>query len=291
MFSLSDRIPKYLLGKYQLMTTVLFTALFSLVCILLVSRFFLNSWFSLDSAFSSGYMLGFYALSIGLLCISRRLMYVNRDEPITYMGYILWLVTEVVAVALLYTGLSVAAPALGLPESSVPARMLFARSLMGAAVAMGVPYILVAQYFAIEDKNNTMRVMNYSSVVTDMPLTPQDEKRITLYDNAGVIKLSLTQDKLYYVESDDNYVKVWYTDASGAMKQYMLRCRLKTIEESFVDSDLVRCHRKFLVNIHKVEVLLSEKEGYYLILDSPQADRIPVSKTYEEFVLTKFNSR
>ena len=38
MFSLSDRIPKYLLGKYQLMATVLFTALFSLVCILLVSR-------------------------------------------------------------------------------------------------------------------------------------------------------------------------------------------------------------------------------------------------------------
>lgn len=291
MFSLSDRIPKYLLGKYQLMTTVLFTALFSLVCILLVSRFFLDTWFSLDDAVSSGYMLAFYALAIGLLCLSRRLMYVNRDEPITYLGYILWMVAEVVAVALLYTGLSAAAPVLGLPASTVPARTLFARSLMAASVAMGVPYILVAQYFAIEDKNNTMRVMNYSSVVTDLPLTAQDEKRITLFDNAGVIKLSLTQDKLYYVESDDNYVKVWYTDASGAMKQYMLRCRLKTIEDSFLDSDLVRCHRKFLVNINKVEVLSSEKDGYYLTLDVPGVEPIPVSKTYEESVLNRFNSR
>lgn len=291
MFSLSDRIPKYLLGKYQLMATVLFTALFSLVCILLVSRFFLNSWFSLDSAFSSGYMLGFYALAIALLSLSRRLMYVNRDEPITYLGYILWLVAEVVAVALLYTGLSVAAPALGLPESSVPVQTLFARALMATTVAIGVPYILIGQYFAIEDKNNTMRVMNYSSVVTDLPLGPQDEKRITLFDNAGVIKLSLTQDKLYYIESDDNYVKVWYTDSSGAMKQYMLRCRLKTIEESFLDSDLVRCHRKFLVNINKVEVLSSEKDGYYLTLDAARVEPIPVSKTYEEAVLNRFNSR
>ena len=291
MFSLSDRIPKYLLGKYQLMATVLFTALFSLVSILLVSRFFLDSWFSLDDAFSAGYMLGFYALAVILLCVSRRLMYVNRDESITYLGYILWLVAEVVAVALLYTGLSVAAPELGLPESTVPTQNLFARALMGASVAMGVPYILIGQYFAIEDKNNTMRMMNYSSVVTDMPLGPQDEKRITLFDNAGVIKLSLTQDKLYYIESDDNYVKVWYTDGGGAMKQYMLRCRLKTIEDSFVDSDLVRCHRKFLVNINKVEVLSSEKEGYFLTLDSPEVEPIPVSKTYEEAVLTRFNSR
>ena len=291
MFSLSDRIPKYLLGKYQLMATVLFTALFSLVCILLVSRVFLDNWFSLDNALSPGYMLGFYALAILLLCLSRRLMYVNRDEPITYLGYILWLVAEVVAVALLYTGFSAAAPMLGLPASSVPARILFARALMASSVAMGVPYILIGQYFAIEDKNNTMRVMNYSSVVTDMPLTPQDEKRITLFDNAGAIKLSLTQDKLYYIESDDNYVKVWYTDGSGALKQYMLRCRLKTIEESFLDSDLVRCHRKFLVNINKVEVLSSEKEGYFLTLDSAQVDPIPVSKTYEESVLNRFNSR
>ncbi len=291
MFSLSDRIPKFLLGKYQLMATVMFTALFSLVCILLVSRFFLNSWFSLDSAFSAGYMLAFYVLAVALISVSRRLMYMNRDESITYLGYILWLVAEVVGVALLYTGFSVAAPMLGLPESTVPLQILFARALLATSVAIGVPYILIGQYFAIEDKNNTMRVMNYSSVVTDMPLTPQDEKRITLFDNAGVIKLSLTQDKLYYIESDDNYVKVWYTDGNGGLKQYMLRCRLKTIEESFLDSDLVRCHRKFLVNINKVEVLSSEKEGYFLTLDSAQVDPIPVSKTYEEAVLNKFNSR
>ncbi len=71
----------------------------------------------------------------------------------------------------------------------------------------------------------------------------------------------------------------------------MLRCRLKTIEDSFLDSDLVRCHRKFLVNINKVEVLSSEKDGYYLTLDMPGVEPIPVSKTYEESVLNRFNSR
>ncbi|MBO4447816.1 MAG: LytTR family transcriptional regulator, partial [Bacteroidales bacterium] len=59
----------------------------------------------------------------------------------------------------------------------------------------------------------------------------------------------------------------------------------------FSDSDLVRCHRKFLININKVEVLAAEKEGYYLTLESSKIDRIPVSKTYEAAVLARFNSR
>lgn len=72
---------------------------------------------------------------------------------------------------------------------------------------------------------------------------------------------------------------------------YMLRCRLKTVEESFAGSDLVRCHRKYMVNMSKVQLLTSEKDGYYIDLDIDSVDRIPVSKTYEEKILSIFNSR
>ena len=62
----------------------------------------------------------------------------------------------------------------------------------------------------------------------------------------------------------------------------------KTIEESFRDSDLVRCHRKYIVNMSKVRVLSREKGGYFLELDSDLIDPIPISKTYEEAALARF---
>lgn len=71
----------------------------------------------------------------------------------------------------------------------------------------------------------------------------------------------------------------------------MLRCPLKTVEDSFADSDLVRCHRKYIVNITKVKILKAEKEGYKISLGIDGADTIPISKTYEQNVLARFNSR
>ena len=70
----------------------------------------------------------------------------------------------------------------------------------------------------------------------------------------------------------------------------MLRCRLKTIEESFADSDLVRCHRKYIVNINKIEQMTRQKDGIDLGLQKIM-EPISVSKTYEESFFARFNSR
>ena len=158
-------------------------------------------------------------------------------------------------------------------------------------MTMGIPYLIAGMYFAIRDRDQTIRMINYGNVVSDEELPSHEEQKITLFDNNGVMKLSVSASNLYYIESDDNYIKVWYTDSADVLKQYMLRCRLKTVEESFRDSDLVRCHRKYVVNMSKVRVLSREKGGYYLELDSDLIDPIPISKTYEETVLARFNAR
>ena len=133
---------------------------------------------------------------------------------------------------------------------------------------------------------------DFSNVVADIVASPQEDKRITLYDNAGTLKLVINQNNLYYIESDDNYIKVWYQDSYDELKQYMLRCRLKTIEESFSDSDLVRCHRKYIVNINKIEQMIRQKDGTFSInLGLREIEPIPISKTYEEGFLSRFNTR
>ena len=115
-------------------------------------------------------------------------------------------------------------------------------------------------------------------------------EKITLFDNSGDLKLCVSASNLYYIESDDNYIVVWYTDSKGDLKRYMLRCRLKTVEESFRGSSLVRCHRKYIVNMDKVKVLRKEKDGNKGDLHQAPIAPIPITKTYSENVLSRFNN-
>ena len=80
-------------------------------------------------------------------------------------------------------------------------------------------------------------------------------------------------------------------DTKNVLKTYMLRCRLKTVEESFKGSGLVRCHRKFIVNMNKVKALRRERDGYELDLDDKRIPPIPVTKTYTESIISLFSGR
>ena len=155
---------------------------------------------------------------------------------------------------------------------------------------MIIPYILAGMYYAIQDKNQIIRLMNYDNVVSDEAMPVSRLEKITLFDNNGDLKLCVSASNLYYIESDDNYIVVWYTDSKGDLKRYMLRCRLKTVEESFRGCSLVRCHRKYIVNMDKVKVLRKEKDGYELDLDNDAIAPIPITKTYSENVLGRFNN-
>lgn len=278
------KLPEYLLGKYQLIGTVTFSVLFAVVFLNIYIPFSDTAWFGLGGSEMFRLTLLFGTLSILILVVSRMLMYRSKSVfEMTYLEYSIWSFAEIVIVSYVYTRLTVDnfAP---LEENSWD---IFSRSLLYGTIALGIPYIISGMYFAIIDKNRTIRLLNYDNVVTDEPVLP-DTRKITLYDNSGALKLSLSTDNLYYIESDDNYIKVWYTDSKAELKQYMLRCRLKTVEESFRDSGLVRCHRKYIVNLKKVKVLRKESEGYVLELDNETIPPLSVTKTYTDVVLSHF---
>lgn len=293
MLALYDQLPRYLLGKYQLLSTVTFTALFSIVFIIVSIPFSHNAWFDLGAEQSFIFTVSFIIIAALLVIVSKRLMYSMRNaKDFTLLKYIVWDIAEILAVSMLYTFFTYEGVSRGIIDLKQESYdIVFLSALVYAAVSLGVPYTLCGLYFAIADRDNTIRLMNYGNVAGDMNLMPHEEKRITLFDNNGVLKFSISSENLYFIESDDNYIKVWYADSSGALKQYMLRCRLKTIEDSFADSDLVRCHRKYVVNINKIKILKSEKDGYRIDLGIDIAETIPISKTYEQAVLARFNSR
>ncbi len=283
---LNDKIPTYLLGKYQLIGTVTFSVLFAIVFLNIYIPYSETAWFGLadsDTFLRTGL---FVIVSVLMLIVSRMLMYRSKKEfEMVYWMYISWCALEILAISFIYIGFT-----MNLEISSLETRWdIFRRVLPYSSISLGIPYLIAGMYFAIIDKNNTIRLMNYENVVTDEPAKPETPlHKITLFDNSGALKLSLNIENLYYIESDDNYIKVWYTDSKGELQQYMLRCRLKTVEESFKGSSLVRCNRKYIVNIGHVSTLRKVNDGYVLDLDNETIPPLPITKTYTDIVLSHF---
>ena len=283
---MNQKLPSYLLGKSQIIGTITFSVMFAIIFLNIYIPFSDTAWFGLGQSDMFSGTLIFVFVSIMTLVISRTLMYrTKRLFELSYLEYILWCIAEIVLIGAFYTNLTVEITG-GLQEREIE---IFGRSIMYGFIALGIPYILAGMYFAINDKNNIIRLMSYDNVVTDEVQEQEATvQKITLFDNSGSLKLSVSINNLYYVESDDNYIKVWYTDSKGELKQYMLRCRLKTVEDSFKGSALVRCNRKYIVNIKKVSTLRKESAGYVLDLGNEMIPPLPVTKTYTESILSYF---
>ena len=285
-------LPKYLLEKHQLTGTVTFAVLFAIVFLNLYIPFSDTAWFRLGNSVFFLFTAGFIAISILFLVASRVLMYKTRHLfEMRVVQYALWCIAEVVVICLFYTfvTLDVVRPDGG----PVPYR-IFMKALLYASIALLVPYMMSAMYFIIGEKEKTIRLMNCGGGAVPQDAAQTDEaghgSLVSLFDNSGTLKLSIRSSYLYYIESDDNYIKVWYDDGRGALKMYLLRCRLKTVEESFRDTPLVRCNRKYIVNMDRVKVLRKESDGYFLDLDNDGIAPISVTRTYTENVLKHFPS-
>lgn len=275
-----------MLDKQEIVKTILFVVLFAIVFLNLYIPFSDTAWFGLGGSANFLNTLAFASSSIFMLIASRVVMYMcNKRRPVTWLAYILWCIGEIALVCLLYTEISMTVENLG--QWTHPA--IFRHAFPHCCIALGIPYFMSATYLAIMDKNKTIRLMNYEHVAIDEePKSEVQLKKITLFDNNGTLRMSVSLENLYCIQSDDSYIKVWYTDSQGELQRYLLRCRLKTVEESFRGSCLIRCSRQYIVNMSKVGNMRKESGGYVLELDTQAIPPIPVTKSYTDKVLAYF---
>ena len=283
---MNKTIPSYLLGKYQLIGTVTFSVLFAIVFLNLYIPFSETAWFGLGDSEAFENTVVFIFSSITMLILSRILMYKTKKyREMTYLEYILWCILEIILVSLIYSRMTINI----FQPIDVTLLDMFRHSMPYCFIALSIPYFISGMYFTIIDKNKTIRLLNYEQVVTDeAPKQETQNQKITLYDNSGALKMSINLENLYYIESDDNYIKVWYTNSQGELQQYQLRCRLKTVEDSFKNSHLLRCNRKYIVNMSKVGNFRKENSGYVLELINKAIPEIPITKSYTDAVLAYF---
>ena len=294
---MSRRLPKYLLEKHQLTGTLTFAVLFAMIFLNLYIPFSDTAWFRLGNSVFFLFTTGFISISILFLIISRVVMYKTRRLfDMTWLQYVLWCVCEVLVICLFYTFVTVDV----VRPSELPPLRVFLKSLLYTSMALLIPYSMSAMYFMISEKERTIRLMNCAVAAREaaqetpdqdgaVAAKPAADSLISLFDNSGSLKLSVRSSDLYYIESDDNYIKVWYGDSSGELKMYMIRCRMKSVEDAFRGTPLMRCNRKYVVNMSKVKTMRKEADGYYLDMDNTGIPPISVTKTYQKDILAFFS--
>lgn len=97
----------------------------------------------------------------------------------------------------------------------------------------------------------------------------------------GTTKESVTlmSQDFIFAESDSNYVHIHYFKDDKVQKA-MLRCSISHVEEVLTcDSNIMRCHRAFVVNLQQVAKVESQNQTLQLLMKGVHL-RVPVSKTY-----------
>lgn len=132
------------------------------------------------------------------------------------------------------------------------------------------PYVFIYMLRTILSKNEEITERD----------APKDNSLVRFYDEHKRLKLTIAPSSILYVRSELNYVVVYYIDA-GKVKEFQIRCSMKSIEDSVDKHCLCRCQRSYFVNPDHVTVLRKDKEGFiYAELNIPDLPPIPVGKTY-----------
>ncbi|MFT6335118.1 MAG: hypothetical protein ACJATI_001872 [Halioglobus sp.] len=84
--------------------------------------------------------------------------------------------------------------------------------------------------------------------------------------------------KIWLIESLQNYVNIYYWNDTS-MEKKTERATLKSCEDQIKNTNLLRCHRSFIVNTSKIENVSGNAQGLKLKLSNYDV-LIPVSRSY-----------
>ena len=256
---LGHKIPGYIYEKSNIVRLILLTAFFALVFINIYKPFSSSNWYRVSEfkffVFSSLIIL----TGVLVVVISRIVMYYwGRKHAISVGAYSVWIILEIFFMSLFYTIYTLVLN----PEREYLS--VFKESAINTSLVLLLPYSVLHFYFSYQEKERQLRLL--------------EEDRAEAANKLSVFSF---YDEKH--ESADNYVCIWYLN-KGVLTKFMLRNSLKSIEESLDETNVLRCHRSYMVNFDQVKVIRREKDGIYLELGVEKVPDIPISKTYSEKV-------
>ncbi len=281
----NQEIPKFLLDKRYLFGSVVFIVTFSFLFMAIYTPFSNTAWFDVTNRLDLGMTAAFYIVAVSIVLVSKMLMNALQSRIcFTYTKYILWVVAEILVIALFYTHFT----HVYVKPDDYETSSILVKALGCVMMIMAIPYTILTLYAAYRDKTEELQMLQYEMSLNEEPSVSYPSL-INLYDYNGTLKLTINSDSLYYMESQDNYVKIYYEN-QGKLLSYMLRCRTKAIEENLADTSMVRCHRSYMVNVMKINHIKKGGKSRYIVLSNDQIKPIPVSKSYLKNLIEKIDA-
>lgn len=219
---------------------------------------------------------------MAVTAISRLIMRVyTNHRRITYIGYIVWILGEIIAMASIYT----LAAILTDTDKSVPE--IFNNSFVKTSLILLIPYTMCYTYFVWQENRRELRSLRKQ---IDQDETVLQKAYIQILDEKGEMRLSIRRENLVLIESADNYVCVYYINGDKTKKS-MVRNTLSSVAEHLQGTRIVRCHRSYMINLDHAKILHRDKEGVFIELGIEGMPDVPISKTYADNVREWLTSR
>ena len=274
LFKMNKKIPAYLLDIKTNLQIMAFVGGFSILFIIIFTPF---TWFPTNQ---NKYILSLATIIGGLLFItaSRVLLhFVSRKTEITYTSYSLWNIVEILFIAFLYSILNKYAL-----HDNRSFDELFRLAILFIPLLLLIPYTVSYLYLSLKDKDKKLKnIIESMEYQTNVSTVSDNDDIINFYDDKMTMKLSAKKDSIYYVESSDNYVNIYYKK-NAKITRCIIRNTLKTVEDLLKPYGFARCHRSYIVNLQKVQIVKKEHDGFVIALDNEEINDIPISKTYAE---------
>ena len=274
-----------MLEKRNQIIMVLFVSIFAIAFINIFNPFASKDWIKGTTITETKYFLWSTLLVlIGMIvvAVSRIIMYRFSQKPthnITILKYIGWVFVEVLLLSGAFRILALIVRS-SLNLTARDPMEIFTTAIQNTIYILFIPYLLCIMYFSYQDKNFKLKEL------MDESIGFKSSNLISIRDSRGVLQLSVAKENLIYIESADNYICIWYLK-NETLKKQLLRITMKDICEQLSDTNVVRCHRSYMVNLDLVKVMRREKENLFLELGVPSVKEIPISKTYGEQVLRR----
>ncbi|MEZ5106294.1 MAG: LytTR family DNA-binding domain-containing protein [Draconibacterium sp.] len=252
--------------------------LFLIVVVFVFSVFFLNifepfnigRWYS-DSGIIKFLRLSSYGFVIALVYLFTQfpLRRFFKTTAFTVKSYLLWLFIEIVLISLVYIFLY------GNPLGNFVNDFLFSTKYTLLGIVLPYTFAVLLIYYK-KQKAEIKTLQNEAS-------KPSEKRLIVFKDESGKVKFSVQSQDILLLESTDNYISVYYSFENKVQRK-LLRNTLKNMEEMLEKSNIVRCHRSFMVNINNIDFV--QKEGKKMIVRIKQLNNeIPVSQKYSSLFI------
>ena len=158
---------------------------------------------------------------------------------------------------------------------------------IGITVAIGIiptTIITLLDYTRLQRKYATDKLSVKTS--TEEQPAPVSLETITLIAENLKDTFSLSPDELLFIESASNYSEVVFLKENNLQKM-LIRSSLSRLEEQIQHSDIVRCHRSFIINLKQVSKITGNAQGYKLQLKNVGYP-LPVARRYTDLIATYF---